>query len=130
MTDPTISTAELAEAIGLPVHTLRLWLRAGNVQRAVRGVHFISALQATLSAIRAETANARAYQAPALPPAPKRDDTGLASIERTVARDLARIRPSHDRHVSEAGRIEVQRELDRLIARLPRLRTAAEKVRA
>lgn len=62
-----VAVKALAERLDVPVAQLWLWLRAAGVQRPEKGrVRLLSTLPAILGAIRAETAEARAYRAPPL----------------------------------------------------------------
>lgn len=111
MNDPAVSTAALGDALGLPVFQVRLWLRAAGLTRpapAKGGVGLLAALAGVLAAIRAETAEARAYRAPPIPKPGDRLDEQVAAL----TADLTRI---------AEGKVggPVADEVERLLNRLP-----------
>lgn len=114
--DPPVSTEALAATLGLPTFQLRLWLRAGAVDRVARGVPVLAALTGVLTALRHETAMAKSYR-PA--PIPKPGDA-LDEMVEALSADLTRIAEGRENS-------PVADEIARMIDRLPGHRRRALK---
>ncbi|NGM47937.1 hypothetical protein G5B31_20680 [Rhodobacter sp. SGA-6-6] len=119
MNDPHVRTDDLARAIGVPVFQLRLWLRAAGLTRpapAKGGVGLLAALTGILTALRDETATARAFRPAPLPKPGDRLDEQVAAL----TADLLRL---------AEGRVDspATEEVERIIDRLPMHRRKAMK---